>query len=1121
MAFLLMNLAATAQSTGVHIGGSVFGGGNEATVGRGTTVLIDQADAEIAGDVYGGGALAQVDVTRNSANPPDATSDDYISVTILQGHVEGNVYGGGLGDSIIYGGSANVAAHVYGPVFVSIGNNSGGSASFGNNSMVFGGNNLNGTPKDNISVDIWQTAHGTTPQLNLCPSDSYLMALAAPTDELTPADIEANTDQTYALKAVYGGGNKASYMPLANKSATVVIHGCSNTIEDVYGGGNAANVGTSTVSANTDLTIEGGRIYRVFGGGNGYSATGNHTDPTQPNYNPGANIYGTATTTIQGGLINEVFGGSNNYGDITTVNLTLEDSNSCSEVLVSLFGGANESVINSNVTLSISCPAGAFKEVYGGSNKANINGDVTLNIYGGTIDEAYGGSKGTNLTSADITGNVELNLYGGEIGNAFGGSNINGNITGSITVNVEANQEHCGLSITNVYGAGNETAYRPTDSTIVYPEVNVIKGTITGNVFGGGKGDSATVTANPKVTVSGGSIGGNVYGGNVYGGGEQARTVGNTEVNVISGTISGNVFGGGLGSTAIVTANPKVTVSGGSIGGSVYGGGEQASTTGSTKVNVTAGTVDTDVFGGGKEASVSGNVEVNVSGGTITRDVYGGGALADVNTNGSNTTTVNILGGTLRDVYGGGLGQKNGVNGATTDIEAIVNGVVTVNIGATDGASTPTYSGSATYIRTVYGCNNVNGSPKDDVYVNIYQTAHNTTNTYNYEPTPEAPATYAIDQVFGGGNAANYEPNGNDSITVTLHGCENTVRRVFGGGNAADATTTPSTGTVVTTTIWGGRFDYVFGGGNGEGEGNAANLTGDVVLAIHGGRVEHYFGGSNQSGTIYGSTNLIVDSDGPCPGEFPTHIEEFFCGGNFANIVGDVVTTIACDETMANVHIVTLYGGCNQADITGNVELTVNGGNYDYIYGGSKGSESQSADISGDVTLNIYGGTIRDAVFGGCNVNGTIGGKIIVNVEDKGGYCPLSMENADVFGGGNLATYTAPTATPDYPEVNIINATVKNVFGGGNGDPNDAYQTKGSVTGNPRVYINKVATPETYRGVVMGNVYGGGNAAMVDGNPTIELWRRAKVFGNVYGGGNEGKVTGDTKVIVNGDVVTP
>lgn len=1062
-ALLLLGGMAQAQTSGVSIVGSVFGGGNEAAVGRGTTVCINQNNASIGGDVYGGGALAQVDTVRKSPTPPNATDEDYITVSILQGHVEGNVYGGGLGDSTVYSGSANVAAHVYGPVYVSIGNSNGGSASFGDNSMVFGGNNLNGTPKDNISVDIWSTAHGADPAHNLCPSDNDLMAYASPNNQLTPADVEANTStQAYALKAVYGGGNKASYTPLANKSASVHIHNCDNTIEDVYGGGNAANVGildsdtgtegNQTISANTNLTIDGGRIKRVFGGGNGYSATGNHNDPSQANYNPGANIYGTATTTIHGGFINEVFGGSNSYGDITTVALNLDHTGStCSEVLVSIFGGANESDIHSDVTLTISCGSGAFKEVYGGSNKADIFGNVTLNIYGGTIEEAYGGSKGTAGTPANIAGNVGLNLYGGEITNAFGGSNINGNITGSITVNVnDQGVENCGLGLTNVYGAGNLTAYTPTDASTVHPEVNVI-----------------------------------------------------------NGAISGNVFGGGLGSTAVVTANPKVTVSGGTIGGSVYGGGEQANTTGYTSVNVSNGSITGNVFGGGEQAAVSGNVEVTVSGGIITGDVYGGGALANVNTNGDNTTTVNILGGTLNDVYGGGLGDLVSLGEGHTEVAALVYGKVYVNIGEAfdtnqSGPDNPT---GATFINAVYGCNNVNGTPKDDVFVNVYQTAH-TEGTNEIEDNG-----YVIDQVFGGGNKANYAPEGDHSITTNIYGCYNTIRRVFGGGNAAHATT--GSGTVASTTIYGGRLDYVFGGGNGEV--SAANLTGDVSLAIHGGRVDHYFGGSNQSGTITGNTSISVDSNGPCELVIPTYIEEFFCGGNLADIVGNVVTEITCDPTMANVQIISLYGGCNQADITGNVELTVKGGNYDYIYGGSKGSESQSADITGDVTLNIHGGTIRDAVFGGCNVNGTIGGKIIVNVEDKGGDCPLSMENADVFGGGNLAVYTAPTTTHDYPEVNIINATVRNVFGGGNGDPSDATQTKGSVTGNPRVYINADPT-SSYRGVVMGNVYGGGNAAKVDGSPTIELWRRAKVFGNVYGGGNEGEVTGDTKVIVNGEV---
>ena len=1070
MAFLLMNLAATAQSTGVHIGGSVFGGGNLANVGGNTSVLLNQAGTVVTGDIYGGGALADV----------GTSSSDTTEVTILKGTVNKDVYGGGLGDE-------NHEPLVNGVVTVSIGNSTGGSATIGG--YIFGCNNANGTPKDNVNVHIWSTAHtsdNTVPDLET-EDIAHLLALS-------------HEPTNFALQAVYGGGNVADFVPAASgKTALVYIHNCDNTVKMVYGGGRAAAVGRAddpeeegdqSITAHTSITVEGGRIDTLFAGGDG------HTKNISGDYLP-ADIYGNVGATIQGGYYTAVFGASNTSGTITgTKTVNINKTSPCAdeqeELIGTLFGGANLADASGDASLTIACGAGKFGDVYGGCNLANITGNLTLTIEGGTFNNVYGGSKGRAASDplgakpANIDGNVTLNLNGGSMVNAFGGSNINGNITGSITVNVEATQEDCGLSITNVYGAGNETAYRPTDSTIVYPEVNVIKGTITGNVFGGGKGDSATVTANPKVTVSGGSIGGNVYGG-----GEQARTVGNTEVKVTEDTVSGTVptisnkvFGGGYGSTAVVTANSKVTVEGGgSIGGDVYGGGEQANT--------------------------SGNVEVNIEGGTITGDVYGGGALADVNTNGSNTTTVNILGGTLHDVYGGGLGNSS--------VAASVYGVVTVNIGATDGESTPTYSGSATYINAVYGCNNVNGSPKDDVVVNVYQTAHTIgTNTIDDEG-------YVIDQVFGGGNQANYSPNGNHGITTTIFGCYNTIRRVFGGGNAAHATN--SSGTVASTIIYGGRFDYVFGGGNGEV--SPANLTGNVSLAIHGGQVEHYFGGSNEQGTITGNTSISVDSNGPCELVIPTYIEEFFCGGNLADIVGNVVTEITCDPTMANVQIISLYGGCNQADITGNVELTVNGGNYDYIYGGSKGSESQSADISGDVTLNIYGGTIRDAVFGGCNVNGTIGGKIIVKVEDKGGYCPLSMENADVFGGGNLAAYEAPfvsgTSGPrqNYPEVNIINATVRNVFGGGNGDPDDATQMKGSVTGNPKVYINKVATPETYRGVVMGNVYGGGNAAKVDGSPTIELWRRAKVFGNVYGGGNEGAVTGDTKVIVNGDVVTP
>ena len=119
-----------------------------------------------------------------------------------------------------------------------------------------------------------------------------------------------------------------------------------------------------------------------------------------------------------------------------------------------------------------------------------------------------------------------------------------------------------------------------------------------------------------------------------------------------------------------------------------------------------------NVFGGGNEAAVSGNTTVLMQGTNpvVMTDVYGGGAKATVGTlSGTTTTTVTVLGGTVeRDVYGGGLG--------TSTIEATVNSAVQVNIGQNDNG---TISGNATLKGNVFGCNNVKGSPKKTVNVDI------------------------------------------------------------------------------------------------------------------------------------------------------------------------------------------------------------------------------------------------------------------------------------------------------------------------------------------------------------------------------------------------------------------
>ena len=69
---------------------------------------------------------------------------------------------------------------------------------------------------------------------------------------------------------------------------------------------------------------------------------------------------------------------------------------------------------------------------------------------------------------------------------------------------------------------GEAAAY---SSNANFPVVNMTGGEVT-NIFGGGKGNTAIVTGNPQVTLSGTAL----VNGNVYGGGNAAKVTGNTSV---------------------------------------------------------------------------------------------------------------------------------------------------------------------------------------------------------------------------------------------------------------------------------------------------------------------------------------------------------------------------------------------------------------------------------------------------------------------------------------------------------------------------------------------------------------------------------------------------------------
>ena len=971
--------------------------------------------AVIWGDVYGGSALGEV-----------SASDKVTNVNFYKGTINGDVYGGGLGDETHAAAvSGDVEVNVYGGVF----NSATGTPGGGN---IYGCNNANGSPSGNVNVNIYATDHGDDYEHNLYPT--------APSGGWTVANLATNADfQTYAINQVFGGGNQAAYIPAADKTATVHVYNCDNTIYQVFGGGNAADVGSSSLTTNTNVIIDGGRFHQVYGGGNGYSATSNHTDPEQPYYNPGANIYGTASSTIYAGLIDEIFGGANQWGSVEVIDLHVSSSNACAdEVYGKVFGCANEAPYNKSVTTTIECGVGTIGELYGGSNQASIGDpsnhntgvDVTLNLYGGgPYNNVFAGSKGATSKAADIYGNVTLNLYGGNVINAFGGSDVNGNITGNITVNVlDYETTNCGLDLTNVYGASNATAYNPDEGYKDGPVINVmhIKQTegIRGNVFGGG--NQGAVTANPTVNVGYDDASMSTLipegyliaeasrrayvTGNVYGGGNEAGVTSPT-VNIISGTVATDVYGG---------CNTNGTV------------------TGDIAVNLTGGTVGNDVFGGGKgnATATQGNVTVTINGGAVTRDVYGGSALGQVNDALADLTKVWLKSGTVGgNLYGGGMGQAEIADNGQ------LNGNVEVHING------------GTVTGSVFGCNNYNEQPAGTVKVYINETSPGTMNIGG--------------NVYGGGNVAYYDGTPEVYIqngTVT--------HKVFGGGNNISTANKGVGGSNVVMsggTVLGG----IFGG---------CNTDGDVVGDSHVTLINGTIGSTSARASIHGggygeSTGVLGNVTVDFGQESTSHNDGLILYGDLygGSALGNV------NDNSSDITTVNVLNGI----IQGIGNDPANTGYYGNVFGGGLGDESHPAAVNGVVHVNIGTETanglaslVRCNVYGCNNQKGSPKDNVYVDVwgtthttTDEVDYYDFDRTYAiyQVFGGGNQAHYHAENNSDylkrTYVTVHNCDNTIRYVYGGGNAADADGVET-----------------------IILGGrfeeIYGGGNGRVTPANIT-------------------------------------
>ena len=753
-------------SANIHGGGygqpTIVSGNVDITLGASGSEA-DSDGVTVYGDVYGGSALGSVNGTT-------AADTYHTNVTLNAGTIHGSLYGGALG-------SNDVAANVYGPVQVTV----NGGKVVGENSAVYGCNNVNGAPQRAVSVIV----NGTDSHNNNGTANVY-------------------TDDTYAINAVYGGGNQAAY---TYGIPTVTVNNCDNSIGYVYGGGNQA-----TVPA-TSVTIHGGNVIgNVFGGGNNAAVTGTATS-TLADTDKGTRV------NIDGGRILNVYGGNNNGGTITSsikVNVAEPSTVACPVNIDDLYGGGNLAASNAGTITIGKCTN--INRVFGGANQANV------------------------------TGPINLSIVNGNIGTVFGGNNNSGTITGAI--NVTVNWDGTGnRSLGSVYGGGNLAEYNGN------PTVNILNCTTTGSIFGGGLGvvkdadgkitKGAFVVGDPTVNIGDWDSSHHVeIGGNVFGGGDLAAVEGDPKVTVNDcGTlIKGDLYGGG---NAAPVYSTNLTMWGGTVMGNVFGGGNGKDLT-KNENGAQIGYKRDDSAAGG-----TGNAVAKIFGGTVgtwngDECTAGGGIFGGSNTKGNVRGEVQLTIDQqkcadaasacdlkVKEIYGAG----NEAAFAGTGIKFNL-GCVSALSEIYGGAKKADLSGdvhliiSSGHFNKVFAGNNLGGNINGSIKVTIEETGCH---------------PVIIDELYGGGNMAAYTtPSGKAQPEVNVISCTH-IGQVFGGGYGKTAVVTGNP--TVNINMIPGKFDpdkamasspseddneegklgtigTVFGGGN------AANVDGNTNVQI-------------------------------------------------------------------------------------------------------------------------------------------------------------------------------------------------------------------------------------------------------------------------------------------------
>ena len=422
---------------------------------------------------------------------------------------------------------------------------------------------------------------------------------------------------------------------------------------------------------------------------------------------------------------------------------------------------------------------------------------------------------------------------------------------------------------------------------------------------------------------------------------------------------------------------------------------------------------------------------------------------------------------------------------------------------------------------------------------NFYGGGYNTTTTGNISKLSSDLRCVVdgakITNFYGGGNQVATLNNGDVHIIVN----SGTITNLYGGGLGGYMGTDDNK-TNITIDINGGTITNLYGGGSG-GFVTLYSSSGITNVESYT-KVGHYFYTSSakryqidkatfsNTSTKYRDakfniqTYTVKDNGTPISEYIAVSVDYLYPGGT--------------DTNYANYSNYNYIYAVSDAAVNSNITMNLKGGKITgAVYGGGK-----NGAVNGDIEINIYDGvTINGNVYaGGEGLQPTIDSTILdgqfVWTAEEDDYI-LDFDKYSALANKPGSAYLNAPAGADYPEF-VLFGELKNNYTQTDGKMyiySPTVSKLGLINGNTSLNVFGCKLKDIFGGSngqiakVTGstsvniengsatNVYGGGNAGEVDG--TSITIKGGKVTGTVFGGGNLAKINGGSLITIDNSTI--